>query len=885
MAFLIRYARDAESRMALNMALVHGADERRAERSSRGGSPPPAPSWAQSQPPAPSWAQPERLPSSQPPSCGAPSWAPSCGAGREAYLAHAAARAVSGDVPNLGSNRAVSGVSGSAGGAGPAMVPGAAPSSKLRMGEAVADENDASVTNPLPRNGTTGGGGGGGAAGGGGGGGGGAGGGRKERSAHTQRSGARAAAEALRELACADLACANSPAAAAGLSAEMFDPSLFLMGEDDLDLEDPEVGAVWAPPPSPQSEHPMTKPSPPSEHPMTKRLQREMAAQIEMQSRDERSSPQQRLQHGDTSSLLLRPSPPPDHPGHHLHRISADEAYGDRISADEAYGDRISADEAYGGIGRGGRTGGGGGGGGEQGGAVSGERPSTAGATHGRPARRPTEPTSVSRRNKAYQRQVKWAAMQGLQPTGTVFEPILGLRGPTPLMIPQFPMPPSSAAERTPRGPSRIAEYLAACHEVIHMHTERRAQWQAAREAEGAGGGVVMSGSAVMGGGVGNVSLERDTPSSILGRPLSYGAAAAAAASQYHPPPTGERRALPVSLLDEFASAAAAAVLSELEELRRTFRIDAPGAVSGATAGAAPGAGAPMPMPAATAATSRRYPQPPAPGLAVHRVAPELGLRPVVNGSRPAPAVPGTIVLASENVAGAYPCALGTAPPGYGKGISISPPRARPNSPASDAPPPSLPAPLAGVFTVATRSVHTLKQAVNEAAAARSMQLGWKWKLLVLRAQGAVLSAFFDAFVRFFEGLSSSTTGATGAAAGATGAVSGAPSVAAALEVGGEAAEGGGGEGGGAAEGGGGEVGLAVSTLRPAATAQTPQQLLAVTMGAMLPKLRATSVSISRWARDRMERRVLRGECAWRHAATEARDVHVAPRPPAVALR
>jgi hypothetical protein len=266
-------------------------------------------------------------------------------------------------------------------------------------------------------------------------------------------------------------------------------------------------------------------------------------------------------------------------------------------------------------------------------------------------------------------------------------------------------------------------------------------------------------------------------------------------------------------------------------------------------------------------------------------VAPELGLRPVVNGSRPAPAVPGTIVLASENVAGAYPCALGTAPPGYGKGISISPPRARPNSPASDAPPPSLPAPLAGVFTVATRSVHTLKQAVNEAAAARSMQLGWKWKLLVLRAQGAVLSAFFDAFVRFFEGLSSSTTGATGAAAGATGAVAGAPSVAAALEVGGEAAEGGGGEGGGAAEGGGGEVGLAVSTLRPAATAQTPQQLLAVTMGAMLPKLRATSVSISRWARDRMERRVHRGECAWRHAATEARDVHVAPRPPAVALR
>ncbi|KOO26552.1 hypothetical protein Ctob_005834 [Chrysochromulina tobinii] len=191
----------------------------------------------------------------------------------------------------------------------------------------------------------------------------------------------------------------------------------------------------------------------------------------------------------------------------------------------------------------------------------------------------------------------------------------------------------------------------------------------------------------------------------------------------------------------------------------------------------------------------------------IRRVAPELGLRPVVNGSRPAPAVPGTIVLASENVAGAYPCALGTAPPGYGKGISISPPRARPNSPASDAPPPSLPAPLAGVFTVATRSVHTLKQAVNEAAAARSMQLGWKWKLLVLRAQGAVLSAFFDAFVRFFEGLSSSTTGATGAIAGATGAVAGAPSVAAALEVGGEAAEGGGGEfGGQAAEGGVGEA-------------------------------------------------------------------------------
>ena len=756
------------------------------------------------------------------------------------------------------------------------MVPGTAPSSKLRMGEAVADENDASVTNPLPRNGTTAAGGGGGAAGGGGvaagggggaaGGGGGAGGSRKERSAHTQRSGARAAAEALRELACADLACANSPAAAAGLSAEMFDPSLFLMGDDDLDLEDPEVGAVWAPPPSPQSDHPMTKPSPQSEHPMTKRLQREMAAQIEMQSRDERSSPQQRLQHGDTSSLLLRPSPPPDHPGHHLHRISADEAYGDRISADEAYGDRI---------GRTGGGGGGGGGGGDEGGAVSGDRPSTAGATHGRPARRPTEPTSVSRRNKAYQRQVKWAAMQGLQPTGTVFEPILGLRGPTPLMIPQFPMPPSSAAERTPRGPSRIAEYLAACHEVIHMHTERRAQWQAAREAEGAGGGVVMSGSAVMGGGVGNVSLERDAPSTILGRPLSYGAAAAAAASQYHPPPTGERRALPVSLLDEFASAAAAAVLSELEELRRTFRIDAPGAVSGATAGAALGAGAPMPMPAATAATSRRYPQPPAPGLAVHRVAPELGLRPVVNGSRPAPAVPGTIVLASENVAGAYQCALGTAPPGYGKGISTSPPRARPNSPASDAPPPSLPAPLAGVFTVATRSVHSLEQAVNEAAAARSMQLGWKWKLLVLRAQGAVLSAFFDAFVRFFEGLSSSTTGATGAIAGATGAVAGAPSVAAALEVGGEAAEGGGGEfGGQAAEGGVGEVGLAVSTLRPAATAQTPQQLLAVTMGAMLPKLRATSVSISRWARDRMERRVLRGECAWRHAATEELGAH-----------
>jgi hypothetical protein len=49
MTSLIRYARDAESRMALNMALVHGADERRAERSSRGGSPPPpAPSWAQS---------------------------------------------------------------------------------------------------------------------------------------------------------------------------------------------------------------------------------------------------------------------------------------------------------------------------------------------------------------------------------------------------------------------------------------------------------------------------------------------------------------------------------------------------------------------------------------------------------------------------------------------------------------------------------------------------------------------------------------------------------------------------------------------------------------------------------------------------------------------
>ena len=160
--------------------------------------------------------------------------------------------------------------------------------------------------------------------------------------------------------------------------------------------------------------------------------------------------------------------------------------------------------------------------------------------------------------------------MQGLQPSGTVFEPILGLRGPTTLMIPQFPMPASSTAELTPRGPSRIAEYLAACQEVIHIHTERRAQWQAAREAEGAGAGVVMSGSAVMGGGVGNVSLERDTPSTILGRPLSYGAAAAAAAaSQYHPPPTGERRALPVSLLDEFASAAAAAEISELEEPRR----------------------------------------------------------------------------------------------------------------------------------------------------------------------------------------------------------------------------------------------------------------------------------------------------------------------------
>ena len=568
---------------------------------------------------------------------------------------------------------------------------------------------------------------------------------------------------------------------------------------------------------------------------MTKRLQREMAAQIEMQSRDERSSPQQRLQHGDTSSLGLRPSPPPDHPGHHL--------------------DRISADEAYGGIG-------GGGGGGEEGGAVSGDRPSTAGSTHGRPARRPTEPTSVSRRNKAYQRQVKWAAMQGLQPTGTVFEPILGLRGPTPLMIPQFPMPPSSAAERTPRGPSRIAEYLAACHEVIHMHTERRAQWQAAREAEGAGAGVVMSGSAVMGGGVGNVSLERDTPSSILGRPLSYGAAAAAAASQYHPPPPGERRALPVSLLDEFASAAAAAVLSELKELRRTFRIDAPGAVSGATAGAAPGAGASMPMPAATAATSRRYPQPPAPGLAVHRVAPELGLRPVVNGSRPAPAVPGTIVLASENVAGAYPCALGTAPPGYGKGISISPPRARPNSPASDAPPPSLPAPLAGVFTVATRSVHSLEQAVNEVAAARSVQLGWKWKFLVMRAQGAVLGAFFASFVRFFEGLASSDTAAPGAAAGA-------PSVAAALEAGGEVAE-----GGGAAEGA-----LALSTLRPASTAQTPKQQLAAAMGQMLPKLRATSVSIARWAQERMERRVHRGEGAWRHAASEELGAHQASLP------
>jgi hypothetical protein len=37
------------------------------------------------------------------------------------------------------------------------------------------------------------------------------------------------------------------------------------------------------------------------------------------------------------------------------------------------------------------------------------------------------------------------------------------------------------------------------------------------------------------------------------------------------------------------------AVSGELEELRRTFHIDAPGAVSGATAGA-PGAGAPLPM-------------------------------------------------------------------------------------------------------------------------------------------------------------------------------------------------------------------------------------------------------------------------------------------------
>ena len=151
---------------------------------------------------------------------------------------------------------------------------------------------------------------------------------------------------------------------------------------------------------------------------------------------------------------------------------------------------------------------------------------------------------------------------------------------------------------------------------------------------------------------------------------------------------------------------------------------------------------------------------------------------------------------------------------------------------------------------------------MNEVAAARSVQLGWKWKFLVMRAQGAVLGAFFASFVRFFEGLASSDTAAPGASAGA-------PSVAAALEAGGEVAE-----GGGAAEGA-----LALSTLRPASTAQTPKQQLAAAMGQMLPKLRATSVSIARWAQERMERRVHRGEGAWRHAASEELGAHQASLP------